>query len=116
MVDVLRRTGTTAENPVVHDVVTEIYNIIEGSGTIELGGVIEDPKPMMNNGKPTNPANIGPSRSGAKVSGGKIHTFGPGDQIMIPPGTVHRFVKLDSPVVYSVVRVNPGYEKGKGEK
>lgn len=115
MVDVLRRAGTTAENPVVHDVVTEIYNIIEGSGEIELGGVIADPKPMLTNGAPTNPANIGPSRNGTHVSGGKIHSFGPGDQIMIPPGTAHRFVKLNSPVIYSVVRVNPDYEKDSKE-
>ena len=116
MVDVLRRAGAVAENPVVHDRVTEIYNIIEGSGQIELGGVIEDPKPMLTKGAPTNPANIGPSFSGTKASGGKIYSFGPGDQIMIPPGIVHRFVKLDSPVIYSVVRVNPGYEKNRPEK
>jgi len=114
MVDVLRRAGTSPEGPVVHDRVTEIYNIIEGSGLIEMGGTIADPKPMQSaSGAPTNPANIGPSRSGTQVSGGKVLTFGPGDQIMIPPGVVHRFVKLDTPVVYSVVRVNPGFEKGR---
>ena len=111
MIDVLRRAGTTAENPVVHDLVTEIYTILEGSGQIELGGELVDPKPMLTNGKPTNPANIGPSRSATQATGGKVHSFAAGDQIMIPPGVVHRFVKLDAPVVYSVVRVHPGYEK-----
>ncbi len=115
MVDVLRRAGATAEGPVVHEVVTEIYNIIEGSGQIELGGTITDPKPMRSGpgGAPTNPANIGPSQNGVAMTGGTLHAFGPGDQIVIPPGVAHRFFKLDTPVVYSVVRVNPGYEKGK---
>jgi hypothetical protein len=40
----LRRTKaeTTA---LIHDSVTEIYEIVEGSGTLVTGGTLEDPKP-----------------------------------------------------------------------
>ena len=111
-VDVLRR-DTPDEAPVVHKVVTEIYYVLEGGGDFATGGTLLDPKPMMTNGKPTNPASIGPSEKGTKVSGGSTRHVAAGDVVMIPPGVVHGFTRLDGHVTYMVVRVNPGYEKGK---
>lgn len=111
-VDVLRR-DTPDEGPVTHTVVTEIYTILDGGGDFATGGTLVDPHPMMNNGKPSNPASIGPSMKGSKVDGGTTHHVATGDVVMIPPGVVHGFTRLDGHVVYMVVRVNPGYEKGK---
>jgi mannose-6-phosphate isomerase-like protein (cupin superfamily) len=112
-VDEIKRLDAAAEGPVSHSVVTEIYYVIEGGGTMETGGTILDPAPMLTNGKPTNPANIGPSVRGTKMSGGTTRAVKAGDVIMIPPGVPHRFVGLDGFVTYMVVRVNPGYEKGR---
>jgi mannose-6-phosphate isomerase-like protein (cupin superfamily) len=112
-VDVLKRTDPKGEGPVTHDIVTEVYYIIDGGGMFETGGRIPDPKPMMTNGKPTNPANIGPSENGTEIVGGVLHHVTVGDVMMIPPNTPHRFKTLDGSVTYMVVRVNPGYEKGK---
>ncbi|HUO21689.1 MAG TPA: hypothetical protein VMU59_04170 [Caulobacteraceae bacterium] len=111
-VDVLRR-DTPDEAPVTHDVVTEIYYIMEGGGDFATGGTLLDAKPMMTNGKPTNPASIGPSKKGTKVEGGSTRHVSVGDVVMIPPNVVHGFTKLDGHVTYMVVRFNPGYEKGK---
>lgn len=111
-VDVLHR-DTPDEGPVLHEVVTEIYYILDGGGDFATGGTLVDPRPMMMNGKPSNPASIGPSQKGSKVDGGTSHHVAAGDVVMIPPNVVHGFTKLDGHVTYMVVRVNPGFEKGK---
>jgi mannose-6-phosphate isomerase-like protein (cupin superfamily) len=111
-VDVLRRE-TPDEGPVFHEVVTEIYYILDGGGDFATGGTLVDPRPMMKDGKPSNPASIGPSEKGSKVDGGTTHHVSAGDVVMIPPNVVHGFTKLDGHVTYMVVRVNPGYEKGR---
>ena len=112
-VEEIKRLDAVAEGPVSHNVVTEIYYIIEGGGMMETGGTITDAAPMLTNLKPTNPAGIGPSMRGTKMTGGSTHHVEPGDVVMIPPGTPHRFQSLDGFVTYMVVRVNPGYERGK---
>ena len=111
-VDVLRRDRPD-EAPVTHDAVTEIYYIIEGGGDFATGGTLTDAQPMLTNGQPTNPASIGPSRKGSKVSGGTSRHVSAGDVVMLPPNVVHGFTRLDGHVTYMVVRVNPGYEKGR---
>jgi mannose-6-phosphate isomerase-like protein (cupin superfamily) len=110
-VDQIKRTDPAAEGPVSHTVVTEVYYILEGGGMMETGGTIADPVPMLTNGKPTNPANIGPSLRGTQLKGGTSHHVTVGDVVMIPPGVPHRFLSLDGSVTYLVVRVNPGFEK-----
>lgn len=112
-VDVLYRNDPNAEGPVVHNVVTEIYYILDGSGEMEVGGRIDDPVPMLTDGKPTNPASIGPSVRGTKITGATLHRVSAGDVVMIPPGQPHRFRSLNGSISYLTVRVNPDYEKGK---
>jgi mannose-6-phosphate isomerase-like protein (cupin superfamily) len=111
-VDVLRRE-TPDEGPVTHAIVTEIYYILDGGGDFATGGKLVDARLMMKDGKPSNPASIGPSQKGTRVDGGTTHHVSAGDVVMIPPMVVHGFTKLDGHVTYMVVRVNPGYEKGK---
>jgi mannose-6-phosphate isomerase-like protein (cupin superfamily) len=111
-VDVLRRIAPD-EGPVIHSKVTEIYYILEGGGDFATGGTLVDPKPMMMNGKPSNPASIGPSVKGTSVVGGTSHHVTVGDVVMIPPNIAHGFTRLDGHVTYMVVRVNPDYERDK---
>ena len=113
-IDELKRIDATAEGPVSHTNVTEIYYILDGGGVMETGGKIDDAKPMVDKaGKPVNPANIGPSLRGTKMSGGTQHHVGVGDVVVIPPGMPHRFLSLDGSVTYIAVRFNPGFEAGK---
>jgi mannose-6-phosphate isomerase-like protein (cupin superfamily) len=96
----LRRTKeeTTA---LIHDRVTEIYQIVEGSGTLVTGGKLSDAKPTD-----LTRLNAGPSRTGVH-QGGDSRRVGPKDVIIIPAGTPHRFSALDGPVTYLVYRFEP---------
>jgi mannose-6-phosphate isomerase-like protein (cupin superfamily) len=96
----LRRTKeeTTA---LIHDRVTEIYQIVEGSGTLVTGGKLSDAKPTD-----LTRLNAGPSQTGVH-QGGDSRRVGPKDVIIIPAGTPHRFSALDGPITYLVYRFEP---------
>lgn len=85
----------------VHDHVTEIYQILEGSGTITTGGRIE-------NIKETDLTSLGAgiSHTGAQV-GGSSQRLAPGDVFVVPAGMAHRFSQLDGPIRYVVYRFEP---------
>ena len=97
----LRRTKaeTTA---LIHDRVTEIYQITEGSGTLVTGGTLENATATD-----LTRLNAGPSRTGTH-QGGESRHVGPHDVIIVPAGTAHRFSVLDGPVItYLVYRFEP---------
>jgi mannose-6-phosphate isomerase-like protein (cupin superfamily) len=86
----------------IHDQVTEIYQIMEGGGTLVTGGSLTDVKP-----NDLTRVGAGPSRSGTHVGGESRHV-GPKDVIIVPAGTAHRFSALDGPIKYLVYRFAPG--------
>ena len=97
----LRRTKAET-SALIHDRVTEIYQITEGSGTIVTGGSLDDPKP-----NDLTRLNAGPSQTGTH-KGGEARHVGPKDVIIVPAGTPHRFSQLDGPsIVYLVYRFEP---------
>ena len=63
--------------------VTEVYYILEGSGSYTTGGSIPDPKNRT-----------------AGIKGGVTNDIKPGDVIVIPPGTAHWFSKINGHVTY----------------
>jgi mannose-6-phosphate isomerase-like protein (cupin superfamily) len=89
-------------NALIHDHVTEIYYILEGSGTIMTGGRIE-------NVKESDLTNLGAgmSHTGTHV-GGTTQKLAPGDVFVVPSGMAHRFSQLDGPIRYVVYRFEPG--------
>jgi len=108
-IDVLKRT-MPEEGPVVHQTVTEIYQLLSGGGTLMTGGILQDGKPLLGpDGKPLNPESIGPSIGGTKIMGGQSRHVAVGDVVLIPPGTPHKFTQLDGQVTYLVARYNPGW-------
>ncbi len=97
----LRRTKAETA-ALIHDRVTEIYQITEGSGTIVTGGSLEDAKP-----NDLTRVNAGPSQTGMHKGGESKHV-GPKDVIIVPAGMPHRFSKLDGPsITYLVYRFEP---------
>jgi mannose-6-phosphate isomerase-like protein (cupin superfamily) len=97
----LRRTKaeTTA---LIHNRVTEIYQITEGSGTIVTGGALENPTATD-----LTRLNAGPSQTGTH-KGGESRHVGPKDVIIVPAGMPHRFSHLDgAEIVYLVYRFVP---------
>ena len=86
----------------IHDRVTEIYQITSGSGTIVTGGALEGATPTD-----LTRVNAGPSQTGTH-SGGESKHVGPKDIIIVPAGTPHRFSQLDGQeIVYLVYRFEP---------
>ncbi len=85
----------------VHDDVAEVYHILEGSGTMLLGGKLTDAKR-----RPPSPGN-GMGLSGTESVGAKEVNLAQGDVLIIPAGTPHKFKMANEFTVYTVVRIDP---------
>jgi mannose-6-phosphate isomerase-like protein (cupin superfamily) len=90
---VIRRRLAGPNNASVHTAegdkqdVTEIYQILDGSGTYVTGGTMPDPKDRT-----------------AGIKGGESRDVKAGDFIVIPPGTAHWFSKINDHITYVEVR------------
>ena len=82
-----------------HAKVTEVYQMLTGSGTLETGGSMSDTSPV----DLTEQA-AGPSTRGT-IHGGQTRHVGPGDVAVILPNVPHRFSKLDGTITYLVTRI-----------
>ena len=96
----LRRTKAET-SALIHDHVTEIYQIMEGSGTLVTGGTLGDAKPTD-----LTRVNAGMSQTGVH-RGGAGQKVKPKDVIIVPAGMAHRFSELDGPITYLVYRFEP---------
>lgn len=97
---VLRRIPSkTADSALVHDRVTEVYQILTGAGMFETGGALVDGKPVDLTSEAA-----GPSVRGT-IQRGESRRIGPGDVVVIPPGVPHRFSKLEGTITYLVTRI-----------
>ena len=85
----------------IHNVVTETYYILSGSGTIVTGGSLGDAKPYD-----LTRLNAGMSQQGTR-QGGESRKVKAGDIVIIPAGTPHSFSALDGPISYLVYRFEP---------
>ena len=83
----------------LHEELTEIYQIIEGSGTLVTGGPTTDCAPVAD------PPNLGPTRSYyCTMTAGVSQKVKPKDMIIVPAGTPHKFSELDGPISYAIYR------------
>ena len=96
----LRRTKAET-SALIHDYVTEIYEIVEGSGTLVTGGSLDDAKATD-----LTRLNAGMSQTGVH-KGGESRRVKPKDVIIVPAGMPHRFSELDGPITYLVYRFEP---------
>jgi mannose-6-phosphate isomerase-like protein (cupin superfamily) len=97
---ILRRIpNETPDSALLHDRVTEVYQILTGSGTFETGGTLVEGKPVDLTSEAA-----GPSIRGT-IQGGESRRMGPGDVVVIPPGVPHRFSKLEGTITYLVTRI-----------
>jgi len=72
----------------VHDTEDEVMVVIEGSGTITLGGQ------MVNPTRP-NPTN----QSADSISGGSDQKLAKGDFLIVPHGAPHQITQVDAPAL-----------------
>ena len=98
--------GKTPPDAIIHDVVTEVYHIVEGKGILVVGGALDSSVRIPAN----NPIVLkitGPSSTGKYIIGGTQYEVGPGDIVVIPPNTPHGFVELKTnTIVYTLIRID----------
>jgi mannose-6-phosphate isomerase-like protein (cupin superfamily) len=78
---------------------TEVYVILEGTGTLVTGGTIL--------GTVKQPTGRGTGPRGERIDGGVTRHVSPGDIIIIPGRTPHWWSSLDTDIRYMIVRADP---------
>ena len=102
-----RTAGRDIGGGIEHSEITEVYHIISGTGTLVLGGNIDNAKAPPADSPVVRVLN-GPSTGGGRVVGGTGTTLGPGDVVIIPPNTPHWWTDIPTDqIVYLVVRMDP---------
>jgi mannose-6-phosphate isomerase-like protein (cupin superfamily) len=89
-----------------HDLVSEVYHIIDGSATLVLGPDITN---LVR--RPATQETVrlfnGPGNNGSEIRNGKTYNLKVGDVVVIPAGTGHLFTKIDDHIDYLMVRIDP---------
>ena len=86
-VSVRRRSSSVAQYAIIHPFSVEIYRILEGSGTLVTGGLLE--RPLVESSSP----NLIRSEHG--ITGGLARQVSEGDILVLQPGTPHWFSAID---------------------
>jgi len=106
-IGVVYRGKVTTESPVAeHDLVSEVYHIIDGSATLMLGPDIVDAKRRPADDRAVRLLN-GPGSNGVSIRNGKSYDLKAGDVVIIPAGTGHWFTKINDHIRYIMVRIDP---------
>ena len=89
-----------------HDLVSEVYHIIDGSATL-----VTSPDIVGMKRRPATLETVrlfnGPGNNGSSVRNGVAHELKAGDVMVIPAGTGHWFTKIDDHIRYVMVRIDP---------
>jgi len=105
-------------NGIAHAETTEIYYIVQGTATLVTGGRLVDPR--LNEALPKTEFPGGgrfPTPTyGGRFEGGTSRKVGPGDVIVIPPGTVHQWASVDDSqaLAYFIARIDPEHRQAAG--
>lgn len=107
--------AATGTGGIAHAEITEIYYIVQGAATLVTGGRLLDPR--LNETLPKTEFPGGgrfPTPTyGGRFEGGISRKVGPGDVIVVPPGTVHQWTAVDGPqtLVYFIARIDPQHKQ-----
>ena len=89
-----------------HDLVSEVYYILSGSGTNRTGPDVVDAKRRPPDDRAVQRLN-GPGADAADLRNPAEHELVAGDVLVIPAGTGHQFTKIDDHITYLMIRVDP---------
>ena len=96
------RRGRVAE----HDLVTEVYYVLSGSGTVLTGPDLVNKQRRPPDNRAVMFLN-GPGNNAEDVRDGVTNDLKAGDVFVIPAGTGHEFTKIDDHITYLMVRTDP---------
>jgi mannose-6-phosphate isomerase-like protein (cupin superfamily) len=89
-----------------HDLVSEVYHVIDGSATLVLG-----PDLVNKVRRPAAETTVrllnGPGNNAASIRNGVAYELKAGDAVVIPAGTGHQFTKIDDHITYLMIRIDP---------
>jgi hypothetical protein len=83
--------------------VTEIYQMLDGVGTLVTGGTIVDPVKTTGAAKSIGHTSV----VGSRIEGGVSRRVVPGDVVIIPGGTPHWWSNLEGDITYMIIRPDP---------
>ncbi len=89
-----------------HDLISEVYHVIDGSATLETGPDIVGMKRRPSTLQTVREYN-GPGNNGSSITNGVTYHLKPGDVIVVPAGVGHLFTKIDDHITYLMVRIDP---------
>src|ERR1700722_363918 len=95
-------SGAVAE----HDLVSEVYHVIDGSATLVLGWDVTDLKKRPADDRAVRMLN-GPGGNGASIRNGVTYQLKTGDVVVIPAGTGHLFTRIGDHIRYLMIRLDP---------
>ena len=105
----VRRGALEAPRPhsvAEHDLVTEVYYVLSGSGTNVSGPDLVDKRRRAPDNRAVRFLN-GPGNNAAEIRNSVTHELTPGDMMIVPAGTGHQFTRIDDHITYIMVRVDP---------
>jgi mannose-6-phosphate isomerase-like protein (cupin superfamily) len=89
-----------------HHKQSEVYRVMDGSGTLVTSASMADAVPLDPNGQVV--TNLtGPSDRGVIDVVESSQLISKGDIVIIPAGVAHGFSEITEPITYMVVRVDP---------
>lgn len=89
-----------------HDLVTEVYIVLSGSGTNVSGPRLVDPERRPPDHRAVQFLN-GPGTNSIAIENPKTFELKAGDVFVIPAGTGHQFTKIEDHITYLMVRLDP---------
>jgi mannose-6-phosphate isomerase-like protein (cupin superfamily) len=90
----------------VHNLVTEVYVVLSGSGTNITGPDLVAPEPRPDDYRAVVYLN-GPGQTAESIRNGTEVELEAGDVFVIPAGTGHQFTRIDDHITYLMIRIDP---------
>ena len=101
-----RLTAPAPDSVAEHDLVSEVYHVISGSGTFVTG-----PDLVNMQRRPADLETVrlfnGPGNNASAIRNPTTNELKPGDVMVIPAGTGHYFTKIDDHITYLMIRMDP---------
>ena len=93
-------------NVAEHDLVSEVYYVIDGAATLVVGPDLIGKERRPSTQRAVRLIN-GPGNDATGIRNGVAHELTAGDVVIIPAGTGHQFTRIEDHITYLIVRVDP---------